>query len=98
MDIKAFEVEEWMNKYEDDARYNIAETCVESLKIGELLDIASVERDAFFGKLAETKLTYEAIHGSVGLREDIKKLYHKNKTIDNFIVTNGGIGVNFPAL
>ncbi len=39
MDIKAFEVEEWMNKYEDDARYNIAETCVESLKIGELLDI-----------------------------------------------------------
>jgi len=98
VDIKAFEVEEWMNKYEDDARYNIAETCVESLKVGELLDIASVERDAFFGKLAETKLTYGAIPGSVGLREEITKLYHKKKTIDNIIVTNGGIGANFLAL
>ena len=98
MDIKAFEVEEWMNKYEDDARYNIAETCVESLKIGELLDIASIEKDAFFGKLADTKLTYGAIPGSVDLREEITKLYHKKKTIDNVIVTNGGIGANFLAL
>ena len=98
MDIKAFEVEEWMNKYEDDARYNIAETCVESLKIGELLDIASIEKDAFFGKLADTKLTYGAIPGSVDLREEITKLYHKKKTIDNIIVTNGGIGANFLAL
>lgn len=98
MEIKAFEVEEWMNKYEDDAKYNIAETCVESLKVGELLDIASIERDEFFGKLAETKLTYGAIPGSAALREEITKLYHSKKTIDNVIVTNGGIGANFLAL
>jgi len=29
MNIKPFAVEEWMNAYEDGARYNIAETCVE---------------------------------------------------------------------
>ena len=98
MEIKAFEVEEWMNRYEDDATYNIAETCVESLKVGELLDIASIERDEFFGKLSETKLTYGAIPGSVDLREEITKLYHKKKTTDNVIVTNGGIGANFLAL
>ena len=69
MEIKAFEVEEWMNKYEDDAKYNIAETCVESLKVGELLNIASIERDEFFGRLAETKLTYGVIPGSAALRD-----------------------------
>ncbi|HPX03201.1 MAG TPA: aminotransferase [Synergistaceae bacterium] len=98
MEIKTFEVEEWMNKYEDDATYNIAETCVESLKVRELLDIASVDKDEFFQKISETKLTYGAIPGSVGLREEITKLYHKKKTIDNIIVTNGGIGANFLAL
>jgi hypothetical protein len=50
VEIKTFEVEEWMNKYEDDATYNIAETCVESLKVRELLDIASVDKDEFFHK------------------------------------------------
>lgn len=98
MEIKAFEVEEWMNKYEDDAKYNIAETCVESLKVGELLDIASIDRGEFFDDLADTKLTYGAIPGSVELREQITELYHKKKTIDNVIVTNGGIGANFLAL
>jgi len=98
VEIKTFEVEEWMNKYEDDATYNIAETCVESLKVRELLDIASVDKDEFFQKISETKLTYGAIPGSVGLREEITKLYHKKKTIDNIIVTNGGIGANFLAL
>ncbi|MDD4159924.1 MAG: aminotransferase [Synergistaceae bacterium] len=98
MEIKAFEVEEWMNKYEDDAKYNIAETCVESLKIGELLDIASVDREEFFGRLAETRLTYGAIPGSAELRDQITQLYKKKKTIDNILVTNGGIGANFLAL
>ena len=98
MEIKPFEVEEWMNKYEDDARYNIAETCVESLKVGELLDIADVDRNEFFAKLADTKLTYGAIPGSTELRNEITKLYHRKKTIDNVIITNGGIGANFLAL
>ena len=29
MKIKPFKVEEWMNEYEDDVVYNIAETCVD---------------------------------------------------------------------
>ena len=31
MNIKPFQVEEWMNAYEAGARYNIAETCVDSV-------------------------------------------------------------------
>ena len=34
--VKPFAVEEWMNAYEDGARYNIAETCVDSVSLDEL--------------------------------------------------------------
>lgn len=40
MYIKPFGVEQWMNAYENDAKYNIAETCVDSLTIRELLELA----------------------------------------------------------
>ena len=33
MKIKPFKVEEWMNEYEDDAVYNIAVACVDSISI-----------------------------------------------------------------
>ena len=33
MKIKDFGVEMWMNAYENDCTYNLAETCVESLTV-----------------------------------------------------------------
>ena len=39
MDIKTFKVERWMNDYEDHCTYNLAETCIDSLTIRELLEI-----------------------------------------------------------
>ena len=36
MNIKPFLVEEWMNEYEVGAKYNIAETCVDSVSLDEL--------------------------------------------------------------
>ncbi len=33
MKIREFGVEIWMNAYENDAKYNLAETCVHSLTI-----------------------------------------------------------------
>ena len=36
MYIKPFAVEEWMNEWEVGARYNIAETCVDSVSLDEL--------------------------------------------------------------
>ena len=38
MKIKTFKVERWMNDYEDDAIYNLGETCIDSLTIKELLE------------------------------------------------------------
>lgn len=97
MRIEMFGVEEWMNTYEDDAKFNIAETCVEPLSVGELLDIAG-EREIFQKTLADTRLTYGAIKGSAELRREICSLYHTPKTEDNVLVTNGGIGANFLAI
>ena len=36
MKIAPFAVEEWMNAYEVGAKYNIAETCVDSVSMDEL--------------------------------------------------------------
>ena len=47
MNIKPFAVEEWMNAYEDGARYNIAETCVDSVSLDELFALCSEDRQAF---------------------------------------------------
>ena len=33
MKIKTFKVERWMNEYEDDAVYNLGETCIDSMTI-----------------------------------------------------------------
>lgn len=97
MRIETFCVEEWMNTYEGGAKYNIAETCVESLTVGELLDLAG-EHDSFYKTLAETRLTYGDIPGSEELRGEICSLYQNAKTPDNVLITNGGIGANFLAI
>ena len=47
MNIKPFAVEEWMNAYEDGARYNIAETCVDSVSLDELFSLAGEDKQAF---------------------------------------------------
>ncbi len=39
MKIDKFKVEDWFNKYEKDALYDLADTCVDSLSLEELLSI-----------------------------------------------------------
>lgn len=41
MKIKDFGVEMWMNAYENDCTYNLAETCVESLTVEQLWSLAA---------------------------------------------------------
>ncbi|MEG1642306.1 MAG: aminotransferase [Synergistaceae bacterium] len=97
MYIDKFDVEEWMNEFENDSKYNIAETCVESLTLSELLEIDG-SKEEFMSKLSDMKLTYGAIPGTEELRDEITKLYHTKKNINNVLITNGGIGANFLAL
>lgn len=88
MTIRPFAVEEWMNRYETDAVYNIAETCVDSLTLGELVG----DVPAFFAALAATKLTYGDIEGSAAFRRRVAALYGSRPRA---VATQGAIGANF---
>ena len=66
MNIKTFKVERWMNDYEEGAVYNLGETCIDSLTLGELLDICGGNSRDFFEELKNTRLTYGHIFGSDG--------------------------------
>ena len=58
MKIKPFAVEEWMNAYEEGARFNIAETCVDSVSADELFALTGEDTDAFWRSFAARRLTY----------------------------------------
>ena len=92
MQIKPFGVEIWMNQYETKCAYNLAETCVESLTIAQLLDLAG-KRGAILDELLPLKLTYGAIEGSERLRGNIASLYSRQKP-ENVTITHGAIGAN----
>jgi aspartate/methionine/tyrosine aminotransferase len=92
MKIREFGVERWMDLYETKCAYNLAETCVESLTIDQLLDLCG-KQDTILDELRPLKLTYGAIEGSARLRHAIASLYdHQEPT--NVIVTHGAIGGN----
>ena len=92
MQIKPFGVEIWMNQYETQCAYNLAETCVESLTVAQLLDLAG-KRGAILDELLPLKLTYGAIEGTDRLRGNIASLYTRQKP-ENVTVTHGAIGAN----
>ncbi len=92
MKITPFAVEQWMNEYENHCEYNLAETCVESLTVEELLDLADLGRNAL-DDILSMKLTYGPIEGSERLRTAIAALYD-NVAVENVLVTHGAIGAN----
>ncbi|SIT45085.1 Aspartate aminotransferase [Paraburkholderia piptadeniae] len=92
MQIREFGVERWMDLYEHHCELNLAETCVESLTVGELLKIAGKE-DALLGEILPMKLTYGAIDGSERLRSNVASLYEKQR-VPNVLITHGAISAN----
>ncbi|MEZ8104689.1 MULTISPECIES: aminotransferase [Vibrio] len=92
MKIKEFGVEIWMNEYENSCLYNLAETCVESLTVEQLLDMAG-KRETILNELLPMKLTYGAIEGSDRLRNNITEIY-QNQQKENILITHGAIGAN----
>ena len=92
MFIEPFEVEIWMNEWETRCTYNLAETCVASITINELLALSG--RDAGdLSELLSMKLTYGDIEGSDRLRAAISKLY-ANTAIADITITHGTIAAN----
>jgi aspartate/methionine/tyrosine aminotransferase len=93
MRIRDFGVEIWMNRWETRCRYNLAETCVESITVEQLLGLAGLDRDALLAQMLPMRLTYGAIEGTERLRAAIATLY-ETVTPDDVLVAHGAIGAN----
>ncbi len=93
MRIRDFGVEIWMNRWEARCRYNLAETCVESLTVDALLGLAGIDPGALMEQLLPMRLTYGAIEGTDRLRAAIAALY-ETVTPGDVLVAHGAIGAN----
>ncbi len=70
MKIKTFKVEQWMNQYENDAMFNLAETCIDSLTLRELLNLAGKNFEEYMASLGDIRMTYSHIYGSPNLLKE----------------------------
>ncbi len=93
MKIRPFAVEEWMNAYETGARFNIAETCVDSVSVDELFRLCGEDSTAFWKQFSARRLTYGDIEGAPTFREGICRLYKTLKP-EEVVTTHGAAGAN----
>lgn len=93
MNIKPFKVEQWMNAYETKAIYNLGETCVDSLTVGELLALCGENAERYLKKLTYVRLSYGHIEGSRELLAGIASLYRSIHP-GQIIPTHGAVGAN----
>ena len=92
MKIRDFGVEIYMNAHEDNCKYNLAETCVSSMSLNELLELSG-EKEKILEDILSSRLTYGHIKGSPGFIEGICSLYEKMHP-ENITTTHGAIGAN----
>ena len=93
MKIKTFAVEDWMNRYEVGAKYNIAETCVDSVSADELFALTGEDGARFWKDFSARRLTYGDILGAPAFREGISRLYRTVKP-EEIITCHGAAGAN----
>lgn len=93
MDIAPFKVEEWMNEYETGARYNIAETCVDSLSLDQLFALAGEDKAAFWEAFCARRMTYGDIEGAPAFKQGVAGLFRTVQPRD-IVTTHGAAGAN----
>src|SRR5258708_28376810 len=89
MRLEQFAMERMQSTYENQVEFNLSESGVHPLRLGELVDDAA-SRDAL---MAEA-LRYIQSNGTLPLRQSIAGLY-PGATPDHVQVTNGGSEANY---
>lgn len=84
-----FQVEQFVSETEQDALYNLAESGVHPLTLGEFMDLAGLDIE----ELRATSLNYPEVNGTLALREKIANLYPE-ASADNVLVTVGASEAN----
>jgi len=87
----SFHMERWQSTYEHRVRYNLSESGVHPLSVGELLALSERDLD-----LADVRLGYTQSNGSDELRARIASDY-PGATDASVLVTVGGAEANFTA-
>ena len=90
MAFEPFAMERWQSTWENRVRYNLSESGVHPLTVGELHELAGVSLD----EVAAVRLGYPQSNGTAPLRSTIARLY-PGATADNVLVTNGSAEANF---
>ncbi|MCM1265554.1 MAG: aminotransferase [Candidatus Gastranaerophilales bacterium] len=92
MKIDNFKVEDWFNEYEKLSKYDMADTCVESLSLNELFELVG-EKEKHLDFILNKRLNYGDIQGSERIKQAISSLYN-NVSSENITITHGAIGAN----
>ena len=90
MSFDPFAMERWQSTYEHAVRFNLSESGVEPLTLGELVELVGIDPT----ELSETLIEYIPSDGSPGLRSAIAAMY-PDAAPSNVLVTNGGAEANF---
>lgn len=93
MKINDFQVERWLNVYENEAQYELAETDIKAFTLEELNQL--VPEEDLLQILLRMKLGYNPTMGSERLRILIANLYGGNTTAKNILITTGAIEADF---
>ena len=70
MDIKTIGVEEWLNVWEKSATWDIAQSTISSLTMGELRALDEQDGATFYERLDREKMNYGWIEGSPEFKAD----------------------------
>lgn len=91
--FQPFTMERMMSKYEKDVDYNISESGVHPITLGELIE----DDPGLTEKLMATEINYAHANGIPELREHIAAMY-KGASAKNILVTIGAIEANYNTL
>ena len=97
MKIADFKVEQWMNEWETQCTYNVAETCTYSVTLDQLFELCGGDRQQFMDAFAQRRLTYGDIEGNPAFLEGVCGLYETVKP-EHIIPTHGAAGANYLVL
>ena len=98
MDIKTIGVEEWLNVWEKSATWDIAQSTISSLTMGELRALDDQDGATFYERLDREKMNYGWIEGSPDFKAEVAKLYRREVNPDHILQTNGCTGANLNAI
>lgn len=90
MKLEPFAMERWQSTYEHRVRYNLSESGVHPLTLGELLELTGLDP-------AGILLSYTQSDGSEALRDRVAALY-PGASRENVVVTTGGAEANHAAV